>query len=96
MRLSEKDRLIIKAVFADVFGEGRIMLFGSRLDDSKKGGDLDLFLDPEDTTDLYDKKRMFLVKLQRKIGDQKIDVVFSKPDENSLIQQIISKEAKEL
>jgi len=55
-----------------------VYLFGSRIDSFKKGGDIDLYLDVVNTNDLYAKKSDFLIKLESKIGEQKIDVVFKK------------------
>jgi hypothetical protein len=40
MRLSKKEIETIKQVFLEVFKSGEIYLFGSRLDDTKKGGGL--------------------------------------------------------
>jgi len=37
MRLNEKYKKVIKQAFLEVFKEGEIYLFGSRVDDSLKG-----------------------------------------------------------
>jgi predicted nucleotidyltransferase len=90
MRLKENEIIQIKQSFESVFQTGKIYLFGSRIDDTKKGGDIDLFLEIEDKTNLFEKKIKFLAKLKIKIGDQKIDVVFNE-DENRLIEKEIRK-----
>ena len=64
---------------------GEIFLFGSRVDDTKKGGDIDLYLVVENSN-LFRKKLKFLAKIKRVIGEQKIDVVFNL-DENRIIEQ---------
>jgi len=52
-------------------------LFGSRTDDSKKGGDIDLFITNNNEAALtLEAKIHFLTELKTKIGDRKIDVVF--------------------
>jgi len=53
-------------------------LFGSRVDDEKRGGDIDLYIDSHDKENLVHKKLDFLVKLKREIGNQRIDVVLNK------------------
>lgn len=78
MRLKDIEIEAIKAAFVEVFGEGQIYLFGSRVDDNKKGGDIDLYLCPKEIKDISGKKIDFLVKLKREIGDQKIDVVIGR------------------
>jgi len=52
-------------------------LFGSRVDDTKKGGDIDLYVEPEiqEPVALVDAKLNFLVEIHRVLGDQKIDLV---------------------
>ena len=60
MRISEDEMRHIKESFALLFGEGEVYLFGSRTDDSLKGGDIDLFLIPQNKEFLYDKKIKFL------------------------------------
>lgn len=91
MRLSSVHQAIIKAETLNVFGvNASVFLFGSRMDDSKKGGDIDLFIRTDDKDELFEKKLRFLAKLKRQIGEQKIDVVFNE-DENRLIEQEVRK-----
>ena len=89
MRLSNQEIKSIKEAFKEVFGDGKIFLFGSRIDDSKKGGDIDLYIQPKytlDTKKILDKKIKFKLALYDKIGEQKIDVIISK-DKNSSIEK---------
>lgn len=62
------------------FGElSKIYLFGSRTDDTKKGGDIDLFIELFDSKyDNLSLKNKFIVELQDVIGEQKIDIVFAR------------------
>jgi predicted nucleotidyltransferase len=47
MRLSTEDIAIIRALVQARFGaSSRIWLFGSRLDDGARGGDVDLYVEP--------------------------------------------------
>lgn len=81
MRLTNFEQKSIKQTFLNIFKTGKIYLFGSRVDDSKRGGDIDLYmvLDNREAPDIiFDKKIAFLGELQSKIGEQKIDVVISK------------------
>jgi predicted nucleotidyltransferase len=84
MRLEEKEISIIKSIFKDIFGSGEIYLFGSRIDDNKKGGDIDLYLV---TNYDFNKELEFRILLQEKLGEQKIDIVFSK-DKNRDIEKV--------
>jgi len=43
MRLEERD--IIKKVIKEKIGNVKIYLFGSRVDDNLKGGDIDIYID---------------------------------------------------
>ena len=77
----------IKSTFKVVFGNGKIYLFGSRTDDNLKGGDIDLYLCPSTKFDNgRELKIKFLVQLELKIGEQKIDVIIAN-DKNRLIEQ---------
>ena len=79
MRLSEFEIETIKNTARKIWGEEAIVyLFGSRIDDSKKGGDIDLYihLDKEqDPRNLMIKKASFLALLEIQLGEQKIDLL---------------------
>lgn len=72
-----------------MFCNGEVLLFGSRVDDSKKGGDIDLYLSPAGPADdLFKLKLKFLVDLKSKIGEQKIDLVLEPFASNELKQEV--------
>jgi len=95
MRLSQKYISTLIEKFETVFGDGRIFLFGSRVDDNLKGGDIDLYLHPKNRDNIFRKKIKFLAKVKRELGDQKIDIVFQE-DENRLIEKEANKYGIEL
>ena len=92
MRLSNQEINSIKKAFKEVFGDGEIFLFGSRVDDSKKGGDIDLYIQSNytlDTKQMLDKKIKFKLALYDKIGEQKIDVIISKDKDSSIEKEAL-------
>ena len=85
MRLSEKEIKIIKENTKKIFGESKIILFGSRLDDNKKGGDIDLYIIPQNKDNLFEKK----LKLKAVLEDilfKPVDIIVAK-DESRLIEK---------
>jgi predicted nucleotidyltransferase len=94
MRLTQGELETIKQVFLEVFENGEIYLFGSRLDDSKRGGDIDLFIKTAHKNKILDKKISFLSLLKQKIGDQKIDVVISRDITRTIEQEALHKGIK--
>jgi len=92
MRLTELEVKMIKKAFQD----GKIYLFGSRVDDTKKGGDIDLYIVPNQRSDNNrERKIQFLIKLKEYIGEQKIDIIIAK-DKNRLIEQKALRDGIEL
>jgi hypothetical protein len=82
IRLREQDIKNMITLFSTVFAKGdRLWLFGSRVDPSKKGGDIDLYIETniEDLSLIVEKRLRFVRDLKLKIGDQKIDVVINFP-----------------
>ena len=65
MRLSPEETVSIKRVIAEVFGsDAGVRLFGSRVDDAKRGGDVDLYVVPAQNDSLFDKRIACLAKLE--------------------------------
>ena len=76
MRLSKRVRDILQENIKKSFGDIDIYLFGSRTDDTKKGGDIDLAIDSNlSKQDFRKKKYLFLSMLMRIDFDYKIDIV---------------------
>ncbi len=88
MRLSESEISIIKNVACEVWGnQTHIYLFGSRTDDSKRGGDIDLFVNLEaeqEPKKIMLQKAEFLGKLDILLGEQKIDLLVCTSYNNQL------------
>jgi len=87
MRLTTEQISAIKELAIDSFGEQAVVhLFGSRTDDRKRGGDIDLYIetDMRDLGSIVDAKLRFLAKLKYRIGDQRIDVVLNYPTRRRL------------
>ena len=91
MRLTQEQVEAIRISAKEVFGSGaQVWLFGSRADDARRGGDIDLLIRPEDTdvmSSLTSQIR-FLNKLEKKIGERKVDVVVEAAHDSRPIVQI--------
>ena len=64
MRLTEKEIKIIKDIILDIFGESEIRIFGSRLNENKKGGDIDIFVIPKNRENLFKKRIKAAARLE--------------------------------
>ena len=81
MRISEQQRQIIKQTICKYFGvDSQVRLFGSRADDNTRGGDVDIYIEPQiqDVDDIVDAKLDTLVALHQLLGEQKIDLVINR------------------
>jgi len=80
MRLAERDREVICHILHEQFGENaKLWLFGSRVDDSLQGGDIDLMVEPEYLVENSLAQKIQAVSaIQMAIGDQKIDLLIRK------------------
>jgi len=84
MRLGSEVKSVIQDVFVQVFKKGDLYLFGSRVDDARKGGDIDLYIDTENHERMGEKRIEFLSLIKRKIGDQRIDLVVARKKKRTI------------
>lgn len=81
MRISQHDRDKLKQAVQDIVGDGAsTRVFGSRLDDDSRGGDLDLYveLNTEVGNPAWTAARI-VARAQTYLGDRRIDVVLRDP-----------------
>ena len=81
MRLSLHTQTIIRETVQEVFGaEATVKVFGSRINDDVRGGDIDLLVEsPSVISEIERKTLQLTAKLQLRIGDQPIDVLVLDP-----------------
>ncbi|MGQ9797683.1 MAG: nucleotidyltransferase domain-containing protein [Ignavibacterium sp.] len=94
MRISKEEIELLRKVLSELDSEARIYLFGSRVYDEKKGGDIDLLVVSKILArkDLRKIKREFF----NKFGEQKIDIVLDDGEFKNPFTEKIIKEAVEL
>jgi predicted nucleotidyltransferase len=93
MRIKKEDIIIIKKITMEHFGDNaKVYLFGSRVDDQKKGGDIDLYIETDMKNDIFKKKLKMLGMLHRVLGEQKIDIVINNFINDKYIYQIARNE----
>ena len=94
MRLTQLEHQVIVDEAHKAFGANcEVMLFGSRVDDAKRGGDIDLLIEgtyePEQA---FRRKLMFLSAVKHRIGDQKIDTIVEQPQDARLVVKVAKAE----
>lgn len=77
MRFSEKSQTTVRDVVHAVFpGQSKVYLFGSRVYDHKRGGDIDLLVVSGLQRNARETARITAItKIQMVLGEQKIDMV---------------------
>ena len=81
MRLDDKTREIIKSEVTSQLGvEAVVRLFGSRVDDAQRGGDIDLLIDPcRPLAHRIQAECRLSARLFIKLGGRKVDVLIKDP-----------------
>ena len=74
MRISATEHHFIKSYWQRNFPKATIYLFGSRADDAKKGGDIDLLIFNDEKITILQKIK-FLGNFMLQFGEQRIDLV---------------------
>lgn len=77
MRLDDKTREIIKSEVAAQFGaDTTVRLFSSRVDDTQRGGDIDLLIEPvRPLAHRIQEECRLSARLYIKLGGRKVDVL---------------------
>lgn len=92
MRIGEREKEAIVAAVKEADDEAPVWLFGSRTDDAKKGGDIDIAV--------LSKKIGVMEKIRikrsicRKIGEQKIDLLVSSSGHEAFFQLAVEQGKK--
>jgi predicted nucleotidyltransferase len=76
MRLSKREINAIKRVLSQYDSKAKVHLFGSRIYDDKRGGDIDILVFSNKLR--FDENLKIKIKLKELLGDQKIDLIFAK------------------
>jgi predicted nucleotidyltransferase len=84
MRMPKTSIDLIKKVVRNHDPEAIIYLFGSRTDDSKKGGDIDLLILSQKIT--LEKVIEIKLSLYDALGEQKIDIILAQETEKPFVK----------
>ena len=102
MRLTPGERNAITEAARELLPAGaRVSLFGSRVDDARRGGDIDLLIEPRVALDPAEQVRLrtrLAARLYRLIGERRIDILLAAPglDDDRLIVSEARRQAVEL
>jgi len=92
MRLNERERRLIREAGLRHFGTAP-RLFGSRLDDARAGGDIDLLIRTDLPPAEAARRRLdLLAELWLLLGERKIDIVL---DDGSPPQAVVARARRE-
>ncbi len=94
MRLRKEERTVLKESVKALSEEAKIYLFGSRTDDTKRGGDIDLLIVSKTLkrSDLRSIRLAFF----KAFGEQKIDIILDNGDFSDPFHALIYRKAIEL
>jgi predicted nucleotidyltransferase len=92
MRLSQEEIKVLKDKLKEISPSAKLYLFGSRVDNSKRGGDIDLLVVSENF--LKRDLRVLRIEFMKHFGEQKIDIIldngkFEDPFTKLIIQKAI-------
>ena len=92
MRLKDYEIQAIKDAVYQYDGDAVIYLFGSRVNDALKGGDIDLLVISSRLT--YDDKLRIRQTIEEKIGERKIDIIITSDIQRPFVRISMSEGAR--
>ncbi len=93
MRLAAEEQSVIRRAIAQADANALVYLFGSRADDTAKGGDIDLLVLSK-KIDIMAKLNI-LAQLHQQLGDRKVDIAIY-PDAARPFPRMVMQEAVRL
>ena len=81
MRLTDEQQRIIKTLAQEVVGaDARVLLFGSRVSDDQRGGDIDLLVEvPRHVDSRVVTEARLAARIERALGGRRVDVLLVDP-----------------
>ena len=95
MRISPERTDFLKNTIRQYSPDARVHLFGSRVDDDKKGGDIDIMVIGGKRLSSQEVRRI-KIEFYKEYGEQKIDIVSFDMDDSSGFKELVLLESVEL
>jgi predicted nucleotidyltransferase len=95
MRVNKQHTDFIKQTISKFLPDATVYLFGSRVHDDQKGGDIDILVIGEKELTGQDK-RGIKIAFYKKFGEQKIDIISFKKDDPSTFKELALLEAEKI
>ena len=95
MRISNQELALIKKLILTEDPKSKIYLFGSRLEDNKKGGDIDILVLSNKLL-THEQKSKIRWGFFEKFGEQKFDIVNFLFKDNTAFKELVLLDAVEL
>jgi len=92
VRLQTSQQEVIKQLASEFFENEKVFIFGSRADMSKKGGDIDIYIQTTKKDALLKAKLAFLREFEKCFGEQKVDLLVDNGSKRKAIFDIAQKE----
>jgi predicted nucleotidyltransferase len=92
VRLQSSQQEAIKQLASELFENAKVFVFGSRTDMSKKGGDIDIYIQTTKKDALLKAKLAFLREFEKRFGEQKVDLLVDNGSRHKTIYEIAQKE----
>ncbi|MCL4547303.1 MAG: nucleotidyltransferase domain-containing protein [Bacteroidetes bacterium] len=92
MRLKKNEIEKIREVIGGYDRHADVYLFGSRVDDNKRGGDIDLLVFSNKLT--FNENLKIKIELKKILGDQRIDLIIKRDKSDPFVDLIFDSSIK--
>ena len=87
MRIDKTEKELFLEVIHSIDPEAEVYLFGSRVDDTLKGGDIDLLILSKEVG--FNDKVLIKQRIFEKMEEQKIDILINEDREEPFVKSIL-------